>query len=319
MRYGSAVLARPHPPQWTDSRRQRAAVVVFESKRLAVIARERPGIGPYLVFPGGGVEPGETPAQAAVREALEETGLRVEVAEELGLRLVRGSAVQWFFPATAVGGTFGTGTGVEVTGGRPENGTYEPRLLTRDEVLAGHLVPLPVAEAVLRTWSTGQWWEPSTVEDPEWMIPRRIRAGAIVIRDQTILLIERHNDRDTWYEIPGGGVDEGEEPGEAADRELWEETGLMGRVEREVAVVFREGTRQHYLRFLDVGPGFPRDRLDLEPDASPVWIPLAELPDIPVWPRRLAWRIAAWARDGWPDTPVRLSDSIEDLHAPCDW
>lgn len=33
--------------------------------------------------PGGAVEPGETPAEAAVRETLEETGLRVSVGAEM--------------------------------------------------------------------------------------------------------------------------------------------------------------------------------------------------------------------------------------------
>ena len=33
----------------------------------------------HWIAPGGGVEPGETPAEAAVREVYEETGLRVEL------------------------------------------------------------------------------------------------------------------------------------------------------------------------------------------------------------------------------------------------
>lgn len=37
------------------------------------------------VVPGGGIEPGETAAEAAVRETLEETGLRVSVLRELGV------------------------------------------------------------------------------------------------------------------------------------------------------------------------------------------------------------------------------------------
>jgi 8-oxo-dGTP pyrophosphatase MutT (NUDIX family) len=35
----------------------------------------------YWVVPGGGLEPGETPAQGAARELFEETGLRVQPAE----------------------------------------------------------------------------------------------------------------------------------------------------------------------------------------------------------------------------------------------
>ena len=37
----------------------------------------------YYVVPGGGIEPGETPGSAAVREAEEETGLTVELGEKL--------------------------------------------------------------------------------------------------------------------------------------------------------------------------------------------------------------------------------------------
>ena len=41
-------------------------------------------LGGHWEFPGGKVEPGETPPAAAIRECLEETGLAVEVIQLLG-------------------------------------------------------------------------------------------------------------------------------------------------------------------------------------------------------------------------------------------
>lgn len=68
-----------------------------ERTRIAIAIVERPG--EYLVgcrpegvplaglweFPGGKVEADETPREAAAREALEETGITVEVGEEYPL------------------------------------------------------------------------------------------------------------------------------------------------------------------------------------------------------------------------------------------
>lgn len=70
--------------------RAAAAVVVGADGRLLLIRRGTdPQRGCWSV-PGGRVEPGETVAGAAVREALEETGARVRAERELGVVCVPG-------------------------------------------------------------------------------------------------------------------------------------------------------------------------------------------------------------------------------------
>jgi 8-oxo-dGTP diphosphatase len=60
------------------------AVVTDPQGRLLMIKRGRePGAGLWSI-PGGRIEPGETDAEALVREMLEETGLTVEVGRLLG-------------------------------------------------------------------------------------------------------------------------------------------------------------------------------------------------------------------------------------------
>jgi 8-oxo-dGTP pyrophosphatase MutT (NUDIX family) len=57
---------------------------LIDSDRRVLLMHERRDIGSdssHWITPGGGVEAGETLAQAAAREVYEETGLRIEIAE----------------------------------------------------------------------------------------------------------------------------------------------------------------------------------------------------------------------------------------------
>lgn len=76
---------RPH------RRRSGARVVVTDGSHVLVMADTDPGIpgSRWWVTPGGGIDPGETPRQAAVRELAEETGLRVAPERLLGPVAVR--------------------------------------------------------------------------------------------------------------------------------------------------------------------------------------------------------------------------------------
>lgn len=63
-----------------------AAIITLDDKVLMV--RRRISEGELMwQFPAGAIEPGETPEQAAVRETLEETGLKVEAASLIGQRV----------------------------------------------------------------------------------------------------------------------------------------------------------------------------------------------------------------------------------------
>jgi 8-oxo-dGTP diphosphatase len=74
-------------PADRPSTRDRGAAVVIQDGRMLAIACA-PQKGGHFI-PGGGVEPGETPEEAAIRELHEETGLR----RADRVRLVGGSSL----------------------------------------------------------------------------------------------------------------------------------------------------------------------------------------------------------------------------------
>ena len=70
----------------TISIRLRACVEVIENRRILLVPHFNTDVGPVQWhIPGGGVEFGETLAQAAVREVAEETGLIVECSDLVGI------------------------------------------------------------------------------------------------------------------------------------------------------------------------------------------------------------------------------------------
>lgn len=89
------------------------AIVHDADGRLLLIRRGRPPGEGLWSLPGGRVEPGESDAEAVVRELSEETGLRVEPGSLIGQVERPGPGGVTYdildYAATVVGGTLGAG------------------------------------------------------------------------------------------------------------------------------------------------------------------------------------------------------------------
>src|SRR5690242_12307269 len=83
---------------WFDRKlmRIRAGIVLIQDTKVALIERHRAGLH-YFVFPGGGVDEGESPEQAAIREAMEELGIEVAIKQKVAeIRLGQKSRQVYF-------------------------------------------------------------------------------------------------------------------------------------------------------------------------------------------------------------------------------
>ena len=118
---------------WTGGVR---VIVLDEENRILMVKHDHPERTVWMV-PGGGIEEGESSAQAAAREVFEETGLEVEVSglvwhvEEVS---ERGQRFVNFFRARVTGGELKPGHDPELAG--EEQVLADIRFMSREEVAA---------------------------------------------------------------------------------------------------------------------------------------------------------------------------------------
>jgi ADP-ribose pyrophosphatase YjhB (NUDIX family) len=230
-----------------------------EGRVLLVRASERSARPGTWFLPGGGVEHGEHPAEAVVRETAEETGLAVaavrvmDVAAELVVRppyLEHTDGVLYELAVT--GGALRpepAGTTDQVRWVRPEEATALPR--SRFAALALGLPaaappdhppapPAPVPPGPRRRTGRGQRFAAyGLVTDP---------AGRVLLT----LIADGYPGAGRWH-LPGGGTDFGEQPQDGLLREIVEESGQRGRITGLLTVA------HHHNRAARGPEGYPID------------------------------------------------------------
>jgi 8-oxo-dGTP pyrophosphatase MutT (NUDIX family) len=230
-------------------------ILVFDEQNRVLLVKDA-GSSQWTT-PGGAIDPGEHPADAAVREMWEETNLLVELTHITGI--YGGSEFIITYPNSDQVSYFMTVFAARILSGemRPDQvetlkvAYFAPDDLTTLElsswkqlVLANAFRPQP------KTRFQPNNWQPAPNEIRTGGMSdyiRQIRAkvgneslmspavGAIVVNEEGHILLQKRADNGRWA-LPAGGVEPHESPTQAVIREVWEETGVLVEPVRLVGI-----------------------------------------------------------------------------------
>ena len=194
-----------------------------------LLSRLAPHLAPTerWTLPGGGIDFGEHPRDAVVREVYEETGLHAQVGEHAWVdsALIAGGddgderqAVRIVYDGW-VGADAPEPRVVEIDGS-----TVDAAWHLLDDVLGGRLPVVQLVRDALEAHLPAK--------------RQRLAAKALIRRGDRVLLarLSVHAVETGRWTLPGGGVDHGESPESALIREVMEEAGLSLTVKTLIGV-----------------------------------------------------------------------------------
>lgn len=210
----------------TPKRQRVAAYAVIVRGDHILLSRLSPVVTPdeLWTLPGGGLDHGENPRDAVIREIREETGLDAEVSDTARVysahmpqawrsgRRVNAHAVRIVYDGWVAPGAPEPQV-LEVDGS-----TIEAAWQPLADVLAGVVPVTPLVTEALA--------------DHRPFRHQRIAAYGLIRRGDDVLLtrVSPRGYHSGMWSLPGGGVEHGEPPAAALAREIREECGIDARV-----------------------------------------------------------------------------------------
>ena len=124
--------------------------ILIENRNVLLIYRERDG-EKYYVFPGGGIEEGETKEACIKRECKEELGIDIEIKKYV-YEIKGKDFVQHFFLIRRTAGEIGTGNPEEYDVNR-KGGIQIPMFVSIDKLKSLNVVSPPIVSQFLEDYS----------------------------------------------------------------------------------------------------------------------------------------------------------------------
>jgi mutator protein MutT len=122
---------------------------------------------------------------------------------------------------------------------------------------------------------------------------KRIRAVAIIVNDNKILVIHRINNGKEYFVLPGGGVENGETVEQAVLREVQEETALEVKIEKMLYHHTYDDNTEHFFYLCRYVSGEPKlgdgnEARDMKKSSTnfynPIWYEVKGLPQLLLYP-----------------------------------
>lgn len=123
------------------------------------------------------------------------------------------------------------------------------------------------------------------------------RATAVVVNDGKILMIQRRNNGEDYWVLPGGKVDEGETVEQAVLRELNEETTIHGECGKQILEFLDELDERGFrhvlfaIKYISGEPALHADSEEFKKQSEeqsyiPQWVEINKLPGLTIYPQK---------------------------------